>query len=250
MRTLTFLLACATAASAQEQPQNLIKNAGFEAPAISARTAVSDGGHPRLAEEGTTSWTHFHAPLLPNDKPGGNIVVGITNQFARTGKQSIFVDFQQVGPVRRSLLMTDLLPVKSGHLYRVALWGRIDPKRPLTLDQRRPMMKLEFEYFKADPEEQCEHIDHGTQMIPGRLDRLMFLSTKWTEYFRVVRTPEDAAFMKVTFRWETERAPGTTDGIIYFDDASIIAVPGGESLAPLDPTTLPPAPPAAEKDDK
>ena len=239
MRSIAILLACSLAAFADEV--NLLKNASFEEPAVSKRTNERDGANPaRVATEGTTSWTQFQTFVRPQDKPGGELVVGMTNQFAHSGKQSIFVDFQNLSAQRRSFLITDLLPVKAGQRYRVAIWGRIDAKRPLTLDQRRPMLKMDFEYFTSDPETQCERTDHSTQMIPGSLDRLMFVSNKWTEYFRLVRTPEDAAFMKVTFRWESDKAAGVTDGAIYFDDASITAVPGGESLAPVEPKPEPP----------
>ncbi len=243
MKPLALLLACSLAASAQDA--SLIKNPSFEEPVISARTSERDGANPALAAEGTTSWTQFHVEARSQEKSGGELVVGMTNQFARTGKQSIFIDFKEVSVQRRSFLMTDILPVKAGHLYRFALWGRIDSKRPLSLDQRRPLMKLEFEYFTSDPETQCDRSDYGTQMIPGSLDRLMFFSTKWTEYFRIVRTPEDAAFMKVTVRWETDKVPGVTDGAIYFDDVSVVALRGGESLAPLDPAA--PTPPVPDE---
>jgi hypothetical protein len=249
MRSLTLLVVCALAAAAEEP--NLIKNASFEEPAIKERTDASKGGSPRRIGDAQSSWTQLEVQVRPQDKPNGALVVGLTNEFARTGKQSVFIDFQNVSAQRRSYLMTDLLPVKAGHLYRLALWGRIDPKRPLTLDQRRPLMKLEFEYFTADPEVQCDRSDYGTQMIPGSLDRLMFFSTKWSEYFRLVRTPEDAAFIKVTLRWETDKAPGVTDGAIYFDDVSLIAVPKGESLAPLDPNAPKPPPvPDEEKENQ
>lgn len=249
MRSLVLFLACSLAATAQE-PINVIKNPSFEEPAVPARTSAREGGTPNRAGAETNSWTQLQVQVRPQDQPGGELVVGLTNEFARTGQQAVFVDFQNLTAQRRSFLMTDLLPVKAGHLYRFGVWGRIDPKRPLTLDQRRPLMKLEFEYFKADPEEQCDRTDYGTQMIPGGLDRMMFYSTKWAEYFRLVRTPEDAAFMKVTLRWETDKAAGTTDGAIYFDDASLLAVPGGESLAPLDPAAPKPAPPDGEKKDE
>jgi hypothetical protein len=44
--------------------------------------------------------------------------------------------------------------------------------------------------------------------------------------------------MKVTFRWETTREEGATDGAIYFDDASLQLIPGSESLVPVDPSEL------------
>lgn len=249
MRSLALFLACSLAATAQE-PVNQIKNSSFEDPAVPGRTSWREGGTPSRAVAETNSWTQLQVQVRSQDKPNGELVVGLTNEFARSGQQAVFVDFQNLSAQRRSFLMTDLLPVKAGHLYRFALWGRIDPTRPLTLDQRRPLMKLEFEYFTADPEVQCDRSDYGTQMIPGSLDRLMFFSTKWTEYFRLVRTPEDAAFMKVTLRWESDKAPGVTDGTIYFDDASLIAVPKGESLAPLDPAAPKPAPTDEEKKDE
>jgi hypothetical protein len=248
MRFLALLLACSFAAFAQEE--NLIKNGSFEEPAVKARTTTSDGGNPSRTEEGKSSWTQFMAPLRPRDLPGGDLLVGMTNEFAHTGKQSIFVDFQKVTAQRGSFLVSDLLPVKGGQRYRIALWGRIDAKRPIALDQRRPMLKLEFEYFTTDPETQTGPSDFGTQMIPGRLDRMIFVSNKWSEYFRTVRTPGDAAFMKVTFRWETVKEAGETDGAIYFDDVSATAVAGGESLAPLDPNAPKPPVPDADTDEE
>jgi len=245
MRTLALLLACSLAAAADEP--NLIRNGSFEEPAVPGRVDERDGGTPIRAAEGTTSWAHFQAPVRATDKPGGELSVGLTNQYAHTGKQAVFVDFKELGAQRRSFLMTDLLPVKAGQRYRIAIWARIDPKRPLTLDQRRPLLKMDFEYFTADQETQCERVDAATQFIPGSLDRLLFFSNRWTEYFRIVRTPEDAAWMKVSIRWETDKAPGTTDGVIYFDDASVLAIPGGESLAPLDPAAPKPLPADAAK---
>ncbi len=244
MRFLALLLACSLAAYAEDE--NLIKNSSFEEPAVQARTDARQGGSPSRTEEGKTIWTHLMAPMRARDLPGGELVVGMTNEYAHSGKQSIFVDFQKVTAQRSGFLMTDLIPVTPGHRYRIALWGRIDAKRPLTLDQRRPMMKLEFDYFTADTENQTGPSDYGTQMLPGRLDRMIFVSGKWSEYFRIVRTPADAAFMKVTFRWETPKEAGETDGAIYFDDVTVTAVAGGESLAPLDPNA--PKPPTPDPD--
>ena len=203
---------------------------------MQARTAESDGASPVRAKEGTTSWAHFQSVVHPQDKDGGQIVVGLTNEIARTGKQSIFVDFQNVTTTkRRSFLMTDLVPVKAGESYRIGIWGRLDRKRPLTLDQRRPYLRVEIEYFTSDPENQTGDTDNRNEFIPGRMYQLFFVSSKWMEYYTTVRTPEDAGFMKVTFRWETGNKPGATDGVIYFDDASLQTVAGGEGPVPLDP---------------
>ncbi len=236
MRSLSVLLLLSLTAAAAAAEGNLLLNSSFEVPAVQARTAESDGASPVRAKEGTTSWAHFQSVVRPQDKDGGQIIIGLTNEIARTGKQSIFVDFQNVTATkRRSFLMTDLVPVKAGQSYRIGIWGRLDRKRPLTLDQRRPYLRVEIEYFTPDPENQAGDTDNRNELIPGRTYQLFFVSSKWMEYYTTVRTPEDAGFMKVTFRWETGKKPGTTDGVIYFDDASLQAVAGGENPVPLDP---------------
>jgi len=243
MRLPAILVAATLPAFAAEPtPINLIQNPSFEVPVIKGAVPEREGGHPGKVPEGTvTSWTHFQAPLSPQEKEGGKIVVGLTSQIARTGKQSVFVDFQKVSAAKRnSFLLTDILPCKAGQRYRIGLWGRIDRKRPLTLDQRRSVMRVEVEYFAADQETQTGETDYRTQMVPGSLNRLLFSSTKWTEYYTTVRTPEDAAFIKVSYFWEANREQGTIDGEIYFDDGSLTEVAGGESRAPLDPSMIKP----------
>lgn len=244
---LSFLsLAVATALA---EDGNLIKNPSFEVPAVQARTAEFSGANPAQVEEDTTSWAHFQAVANPQDKSGGQIVVGLTNEIARTGKQSVFVDFQNVTATKRqSFLMTGLVPVKPGQTYRIGMWGRIDLKRPLTLDQRRPYFRVEVEYFTADKENQAGSADNRNEFIPGSLDRLFFVSAKWTEYFTSVRAPADAGFMKVSFRWETGNEQGATDGMIYFDDASLQAIEvDRENLLPLVPATPKEKPADSEK---
>ena len=130
--------------------------------------------------------------------------------------------------------MSELLPVKPGNNYRVSIWGRTDKKRPLTLDQRLIYMKLECEFFTPDMESQAGDIQHRSMLVPGNSKRIYFVSNQWTEYETDVRVPRSAGWMKVTIRWETSRPKGMTDGTIYFDDASVTLVPGGETLIPID----------------
>jgi hypothetical protein len=214
--------------------ENLIKNPSFEEPAVKGRASWKDGGTPINIPPEKNNWAHFQ--VFGPDKAGeGKFTVGLTNEFARTGKQSLFVDFDKVtGTDRRSFLMTDLMPIKPANTYRISIWGRTDKKRPLTLDQRLVYMKTEIEFFTPDMESQAGEVANRTLMVPGNTKRLFFTSNKWTEYFTKVRAPRDAGWMKVTFRWETGREVGMTDGTIYFDDAAATLVPGGESLIPLD----------------
>lgn len=219
-----------------------LKNSDFELPKVAARTPEPKGANPAQAGEGETVWTQFQSFGAPKEGEG-QLVVGLTNELARSGKQSLYIDFQKLKmKAKRAFLMSDLVPVKGGNRYRVSLWGRIDKKRPLTLDQRRPFMQLEVIFFQADGETQAGDPQTRTQMIPGKLNRLVFVSSKWSEFFGEIRTPDDAALMQVTFRWETTRDEGTTDGLIYFDDAAIARVIGGETLAPPTPETPEPKP--------
>jgi hypothetical protein len=216
--------------------ENLLKDSSFEEPPVSKRLSAKEDGSPVKAEESKRSWAHFE--VFQADKEGeGRFTVGLTNEFARTGKQSLFVDFDKMtGLNRRSYLMTELLPIKPAAAYRIGIWGRTDGKRPLTLDQRLAFMKVEVEYFTPDTESQSGDTDNRTLLIPGNSKRIFFVSNKWTEYKTMIRTPRDAGWMKVTFRWETGREKGMTEGAIYFDDASVAHVPGGESLIPVDET--------------
>jgi hypothetical protein len=216
----------------------LLKNPSFEQPAIQGRVSWRDGGSPTRADETKTNWSHFQV-YLP-DKPGeGKMTVGLTSDFARTGKQSLFVDFDKVTATqRRAHLMSDLIEIKPANTYRLSIWGRTDKKRPLTLDQRLALLKVEFEYFTPDSESQVGDLDYRTLMIPGNSKRIFFGSNVWSKYEVNVRAPRGAGWMKVTLRWETGRDQGMTDGTIYFDDASVSLVPGGESLVPLDETDV------------
>jgi len=248
---------------------NLLTDPSFENPPVEKRLSVREGGDLTIAGEAKTNWAHFQ--VFQDDKEReGKLSIGLTNEYARTGKQSVYVDFDKVaGLNRKSYLMSELLPIKPANTYRISIWGRTDSKRPLTLDQRLAFMKIEIEYFTPDMESQSGDLDYRTLLIPGNSKRIFFVSNKWTEYGTNTRAPRDAGWMKVTFRWESGHEKGVTDGTIYFDDAAVSLVPGGESLIPVDesdaakpeptdetaegatpapaPAPAPPAPPAPEK---
>lgn len=207
---------------------NLVRNAGFEEPKITGRVSAQKGGSP--ARHGIeTTWSHFQSM----DRTG-KVTVGLTDEIARSGKQSLFVQFDQAERTRGAFLMSDLIPIKAEEKYRVSVWGRIDRKRPLTLDQGRPYQLLEVEFYPADQTSRIDETLVRTQMIPGMADRLLFLSSKWTEYHAEFSAPAEAEFMKITFKWESPKREGTADGIIYFDDAAVDGV-AGTSVPTLDP---------------
>jgi hypothetical protein len=233
---LSLLLFAAVGTHAAEP--NLLKNGSFEFPVVKGRTLNADGGNPAKVDPAETSWRKFLMLGKPTPHEG-NIALGLTNEYARTGRQSIFVDFQKLTATqRRAHLLSDLLPVKAGWGYRIAVWGRIDPKRPLTKDQRRPMFRTELEFFTPDTESQSGEVEIRTEMLPGYKNKFVFVSNKWSEFITTVRVPKDAGWMKIAFRFESPREAGSTDGVVYFDDASITLLPGSEPLVPIDPAAF------------
>jgi hypothetical protein len=243
MRLFTIPLGgCVLAlASAGAFADNLVKNASFEEPKVEGRTPNQKGGHPS-GEGIETTWTH----LQSMDRTG-KVTVGMTSEIARTGKQSVYVQFDDAEKTRGAFLMSDLIPIKAEEKYRISLWGRTDAKRPLTLDQGRPSQVLEVEFYPADQASRIGETNFRTQMIPGMADRILFISSRWSEYYAEFKSPAGAEFMKITFRWESPKREGPANGIIYFDDAAVEGAPGT-----LVPSLDPPAPveesgPASER---
>jgi hypothetical protein len=197
------------------------KNGSFELPAVQKRTLETEGGNPAGHEE--SDWAHF---IRRKGQGEGALSIGATNEIARTGKQSIFVDFAAITGKRfTASLMTRLIPVKPKHPYKVGMWGRTDKERPLTLDQRRPYLRMEFEFYQEDEETQVGDSDFRVIRIPGSLKRLLFTSSEWNEAYGIARAPEGAAVMKVSFVFNIPNSPGRTDGTIFFDDASVMELP-------------------------
>jgi len=216
------------------QTENLLQNASFEEPKIEGRIDWTKGGAPARLTEGTT-WAHYQSM-----ERTGKVTVGLTNELARTGKQSIYVDFRKAGQSRDAFLMTELLPIKGRQTYRISIWGRLDRQRPLTLVSSRPLLRVDVEFFQADLETQTGDTEYRTQQIPGSPRRIFFESEKWSEYSTEVKTPEDAAFMKVSFRWQATGVGGEADGMIFFDDAVV------QGIVPVpDPTEVEAVPNAA-----
>ena len=196
-------------------------NASFEEPVVQKRTTDIEGGNPAAIE--ASDWGHF---FRRKGQGEGALNVGLTNEIARTGKQSIFLDFAGITGKRfTATLMTQLIPVKPQQPYKAGMWGRLDKERPLTLDQRRPYLRMEFEFYKADEETQVGDTEYRVMQIPGSLKKLLFTSSQWNQAYGIVRAPAEAALMKVSYVFNVRNDPGRTDGIIFFDDASVQELP-------------------------
>jgi hypothetical protein len=236
----SFLLtafALATVASTT-LAQNLVVNGSFEQPVVTERTSAKAGGDPAAQGAELSSWASF---VADEQTEGGKIEAGITNEIARTGKQSLFVDFQKVIVAgRKAILQSKMIPVKAGQAYRLSIWGRIDGKRPLALDERRPEMWLELRFFQPDQKTETGEAIAGAEFLPGDIipggpHPLRFMSIKWSESEAKFTAPQGAAFIRITWLWIASKEQGETDGVVYWDDASLV-----EATAATNPATPPP----------
>ncbi len=209
--------------------EQLLESGSFEWPPVTHRKARSEGAD--LSKSAMNAeWVTFQ------DKPdaeGGRLVLGLTNEIARTGRQSIFVQFDKLAkPLTSTQLASDFVPILPERQYHFGIWGRMDKKMPISLDQRVPYLKLRVDWFKADKEEQTGEVVWRVQPIPGSPNlKPLFTAGKWTEFCTDVKSPEEAAYVRITWYWDTPPQEGMTDGVIYFDDAVIV----GESGPKEDP---------------
>ena len=207
----------------------LLEYGSFELPRVKERTPRRQGGD--FLKFALGEWVRFE------DKPdddGGKLVAGVTNEVARTGRQSLFIEFTKLTkPQMFAEISSQPIPVKPSAPYRVSIWGRMDKKQPLTIEQRIPNLYLQVDFFQADGETQTGDQVFRVQPMPGSRRVKPFFSTeRWSEYYAEVETPEDAGYLKITWRWATNppkiAAPGAppdkseTNGVMYFDDATLI----------------------------
>jgi hypothetical protein len=210
----------------------LIETGGFEMPRVKGRQPQSATG-TNFLRFAQGEWIQF----APNQAAlGGKVSVGMTDDMAHSGRQSLYVSFDHAtARLAAYTLATDLIPVKPGKPYHVSIWGRIDRKHPITLDQRVPVLRLQVDFFGEDRETQSDETNLRVQPIPGTLNRPpLFTSERWNEFFADFTAPEDAHYIKVGWSFSTTADPGDTSGTIFFDDATI----EGEKVEPVEePTT-------------
>ncbi len=199
---------------------SLLPGGGFERPLVKGRTPISAGGTP-LKSPANKDWSEFSA------KSDTGFSAGLAEGFARTGKQSLYVSFDKFeGKTAECTLVSRLIPIQAGAKYRAAIWGRNNPEQPLTLDQRAPFLKFFAEFYLPDGIANTGEPEVRLQPIPDNRIRLgkrppLFNSSQWTEFGIDLTAPADAAFLRITWKIELGRDPGTTNGIFHLDDASV-----------------------------
>jgi hypothetical protein len=245
------------AAEEGEEPEKPLKPRGevdqlldmssFERPRVKGRTPWDKGGNP--APRSLGEWKSFQPNSAVRNE--GVMQAGLTDEIARSGKQALFVAFNKTKSVLgRYDLTSSLIRVRPNFTYRVSIWGRMDKPNPITIDQRIPAMRLQVDFFQADRQTQAGESVIKAQTLPGVLNRgFVFTPDRWTEFMADVESPEDAAFIRITWTWNTPTDEGTTDGTIYFDDLGLYGErpdPVPDDEAPASPEELGETPPAAE----
>lgn len=220
-----------------KMPENQILEYGsFELPRVKERLPKLKGGNFLLLT--SDEWMDFRGDP---DSDRGTLVIGLTNEVARTGRQSMYVEFSKLKKPRAAATMSSqLIAVKPNQPYRVGIWGRMDKKQVLTLDQPLPLLRLQVDFFQGDGETQTGDQIFRVQPMPGSRDRPPFFITKdWREYYAEVQTPEDAGFIKITWSWTAPPDAGEINGVMYFDDATLI---GEKVVVPEEPEPTEPSP--------
>jgi hypothetical protein len=199
MKTVTTLFAAlllafaATSASAISLGENLLGNAGFEEPIVYEPPA--DG-----------NWLAFFGPV---DGPLPKLFSGTTNEFARTGDQSLLLRILDlsgsfVGAVQQvSGLTPGLTATYSGWLAGFSAGGSIDSG-------------MQF---------RIEWIDSGTGQEIGRTPNVTPTPGDTWEMFMVTGVvPEGADTANVVAVMQSFTGPAAAN-VAYIDDTSFTVVP-------------------------
>lgn len=210
----------------------LLKEGGFESPNVTARSPIAKGGDLSHGGKGPF-WVGFHDRA--EDKSGGPLTAGLTNEQAHGGAQSIYIEFAHVKqPYQAAVLQSRLFPVVPGGDYRVGIWGRLDAQNSIKLGGRTAYIKVQIDFFSKDGSEPVGETVYAVYPIPGSKNRpALFTTDKWSLFSSQAGAPPDAGFAQVTWQWETSSEQGETNGVIYFDDASFAGPP------PADPNAKP-----------
>jgi hypothetical protein len=202
---------------------NLFPGGSFEAPVVKGRTSAGQGGDPTAAPK-PPPWVAFN---FENTGTNNIVTGGLTNEVARTGTQSLFINFDHVNqPYQSAILVSNFVPVVAGAEYHVGIWGRTDANDLINSQGRSAYLKLEVDFFAKDAFQAVGEPFLRVLPIPGSKDHdPYFRPDAWQPYFLKFTTPAGAVFAQITWRWETGGDPGEINGIMYFDDVTMTGPP-------------------------
>lgn len=221
------LLAAVLALTSTVHSEQVLESGSFEWPPVTQRKVRSEGGDLKKSAM-NAEWLSFRDKA---DDAGGKLILGLTNEISHSGRQSMFVQFDKVTKQGASaILASDFLTILPNQAYKVGIWGRVDKKNPVALDTRIPYLRLRVDFFKKGVDEDTKEPSieqvgepvFRTQSLPGsRKRKPLFNSNEWNQFWAMVKSPEDATLVKLTWTWETPRIEGETNGIMFFDDVTI-----------------------------
>jgi hypothetical protein len=199
---------------------NLLPDSGFETPFVKGRTPKDQGGDPSNNGKGP-GWIAFKFQTTGTN---GSVTGGLTDEVARNGKQSLFINFDHVDKAfQAAILISNFIPVVSGTEYAVGIWGRTDAKELIDSEGRSAYLKLEVDYFAKDGNESVGEPTYSVQPIPGSKGRdAYFTPDRWNRFYVKLTPPPGAIFAQVIWRWETGSDPGEINGVMFFDDAMML----------------------------
>ena len=202
---------------------------GFESPPVSGRTPRSAGGDPsqsRPAHPGEAVWQRFEdQPNLGAEE--GSVVAGLTNEIARTGAQSLFIEASKLcAPYIGAQWVTRPIPVEGGKSCRVNFWGRNDAKNPLVSEPAQLLLRLQVDFFAADGATEVGSSQYLLLPLPGFCGHMpMIVPDEWSPLGFEFKVPAGARSMRVSFRCDSRSDKGSISGVAYFDDFSVTEEP-------------------------
>jgi hypothetical protein len=238
-----LMIAAVLAADTAAFGDQLLESGTFEWPVVTKRKSRAEGADLTKSAM-SAQWRTFRDKSEDKDGKEGKLVLGLTNEISRSGRQSLFAQFDKLTKKNTlAILSSDLISVQPGQTYRIGIYGRVDKKDPLALDGRIPWLQLRVDWFKNGVDEdsgepaieQVGNPDTNTraeQLPGGKTRKPYFVSTEWKPMAYNFKAPDDAEFVKVTWIWQTTQQDGESQGVMYFDDA-IIEGPAGPKVDPF-----------------
>ena len=198
----------------------------FESPSVKIRTPKAAGGDISKADpahpEEKPFWLSF------GDQPnigatGGSIIAGVTNEVARTGNQSLFIEASKLSaPYIGASFSTRPLPIAGGKYYKISLWGRNDAKKPLIRAAAQLFLKMQIDFFTDEGKTETGDTQYLLQPLPGGKGYAStFVPTSWQPVGLHFGAPPKAKFMVLSFRCDSSAERGAISGTAYFDDFTV-----------------------------
>jgi hypothetical protein len=213
---MRLLLLPALLAFPLARADELVQNGGFERPEVQQRTPAKDGGDPAVS-----GWARARG--FPAGE-SGEVEVGLTTGDAHAGRQALYVTFRSLTKNFASgYVSTSSIRVAPGQAYSLGIWGKLDPKDPLTTESGQILVRANVSFLRADGTKLPEKFFHKTAASGG--SKRFFDETDWRLFAATVEPPPEAATMTVSWVCQLDGKDPKASGTILLDDASIEGPP-------------------------